>query len=129
MGDSEPEFSEKVGDICVSEMKDEGEQKKTVGRKMKVGKSLKNFYPKLKRYIKARRPLDASMRIGDKNRMEILEKYGQVVRPFLMELSEYVPSRTQARTNKARDEEKQKKWEKKKAIQLLKEYDKICKKS
>lgn len=58
----------------------------------------------------------------------MLELYGHVLRPFLLKLSWYVPIAQRPKTNEKREEERQKISEKKRAKELLKEYDKMCKK-
>lgn len=58
----------------------------------------------------------------------MLELYGDMLQPYLIELSQYNRLATRLTTKNAREEEKQKILEKDKAIQLLEEYDKLCKK-
>lgn len=58
----------------------------------------------------------------------MLEFYGDLLQPFLIELSQYNRLATRPTTENAREKENQKILEKDKAIQLLDEYDKLCKK-
>ena len=102
--------------------------RKPPGAPRKIGALLKNFYPKLKRLIKQHSTLEPSFSICFKNRIKMLEFYGDLLQPFLIELSQYNRLATRPTTENAREKENQKILEKDKAIQLLDEYDKLCKK-